>query len=67
MLALFEILSLEGYSDYRDIIVERVGSVSDSDFFDSAFLRFIDFVSTKQRVFSLWFIKNISNDSLFTN
>jgi hypothetical protein len=28
MLALFEILSLEGYSDYRDIIVERVGAVS---------------------------------------
>ncbi len=28
MLALFEILSLEGYSDYRDIVVERVGPVS---------------------------------------
>jgi hypothetical protein len=28
MLALFEILSLEGYSDYRDIVVDRVGPVS---------------------------------------
>ena len=32
MLALFEILSLEGYCDYRDIIVERVGPVSDHTF-----------------------------------
>lgn len=28
MLALFEILSLEGWADYRNIIMERMGNVS---------------------------------------
>lgn len=28
MMALFEILALEGYTEYRDIIVERCGEVS---------------------------------------
>lgn len=30
MLALFEMLSLEGYTEVRDIIIEKVGYVSDS-------------------------------------
>ena len=30
MLALFEMLSLEGYIEVRDIIIEKVGYVSDS-------------------------------------
>jgi len=28
MLALYEMLSTEGYTDYRDIILERAGDVS---------------------------------------